>query len=134
MERPERIVLFMIGAFTNRMAGVLWVILVLSILAVANRIYYTYLALNAPADAVEARAARASSTARSSGPTSARRCPTTLWVIAILAFVWLTPPDWLGDPMAHDAGRLRRPGSDRRLAHDRRLSSRVLRALALRRR
>jgi len=23
-----------------------------------------------------------------------------LWVIAILAFVWLTPPDWLGDPMA----------------------------------
>src|SRR4029077_8528750 len=47
MERPERIVLFMIGAFTNRMAAVLWVILVLSILAVANRIYYTYLALNA---------------------------------------------------------------------------------------
>ena len=30
MERPERIVLFMIGAFTNRMAAVLWVILVLS--------------------------------------------------------------------------------------------------------
>src|SRR5207237_2916772 len=27
MERPERIVLFMIGAVTNRMAGVLWVIL-----------------------------------------------------------------------------------------------------------
>ncbi len=23
-----------------------------------------------------------------------------LMVIAILAFVWLTPPDWLGDPMA----------------------------------
>src|SRR5437773_4863987 len=46
MERPERIVLLMIGAFTNRMAGVLWVILALSILAVANRIYYTYLALN----------------------------------------------------------------------------------------
>src|SRR6201984_661813 len=46
MERPERIVLFMIGAFTNRMAAVLWVILLLSILAVANRIYYTYLALN----------------------------------------------------------------------------------------
>src|SRR5499426_3409076 len=46
MERPERIVLFMIGAYTNRMAGVLWVVLALSILAVANRIYYTYLALN----------------------------------------------------------------------------------------
>src|ERR687898_218538 len=47
MERPERIVLFMIGAFTDRMAAVLWVILVLSIITVANRIYYTYLALNA---------------------------------------------------------------------------------------
>src|SRR6476620_12245882 len=46
MERPERIVLFMIGAFTNRMAGVLWVILTLSIVTVANRIYFTYLALN----------------------------------------------------------------------------------------
>ena len=46
MERPERIVLFMIGAFTDRMAAVLWVILVLSIITVANRIYYTYLALN----------------------------------------------------------------------------------------
>jgi CDP-diacylglycerol---glycerol-3-phosphate 3-phosphatidyltransferase len=42
MERPERIVLFMIGAFTNRMAGVLWVILVLSILTVANRIFSTW--------------------------------------------------------------------------------------------
>src|SRR5580765_8232305 len=46
MERPERSVLFMIGAITNRMAGVLWVVLVLSILTVINRIYYTYLALN----------------------------------------------------------------------------------------
>src|SRR5918994_1817942 len=46
MERPERIVLFMIGAFTDRMAGVLWVILVLSILTVADRIYYTHLILN----------------------------------------------------------------------------------------
>jgi CDP-diacylglycerol---glycerol-3-phosphate 3-phosphatidyltransferase len=42
MERPERIVLFMIGAFTNRMAAVMWVILVLSILTVANRIFYTW--------------------------------------------------------------------------------------------
>jgi CDP-diacylglycerol--glycerol-3-phosphate 3-phosphatidyltransferase len=45
MERPERIVLFMIGAFTNRMAGVLWVILVLSVFTVADRIIYTYRAL-----------------------------------------------------------------------------------------
>ena len=42
MERPERIVLFMIGAFTNRMAAVLWVILVLSIVTVADRIYFTW--------------------------------------------------------------------------------------------
>jgi len=42
MERPERIVLFMIGAFTNRMAAVLWVILVLSVLTVAGRIYHTW--------------------------------------------------------------------------------------------
>src|SRR3954464_10624429 len=46
MERPERIVLFMIGAFTNRMAGVLWVVGVLSIITVINRIQYTYLELS----------------------------------------------------------------------------------------
>jgi hypothetical protein len=27
-----------------------------------------------------------------------------LWVIAILAFVWITPPDWLSDPTAHGPG------------------------------
>ena len=42
MERPERIVLFMIGAFTNRMAAVMWVIRVLSVFTVADRIIYTY--------------------------------------------------------------------------------------------
>ena len=42
MERPERMVLFMIGAFTNRMAAVLWVILVLSIFSVADRVILTY--------------------------------------------------------------------------------------------
>ena len=25
-------------------------------------------------------------------------------VVAILAFVWLTPPDWLNDPMASGGG------------------------------
>jgi hypothetical protein len=30
--------------------------------------------------------------------------PYDVWVIAILAFVWLVPPEWLRDPMAHDAG------------------------------
>jgi phosphatidylglycerophosphate synthase len=46
MERPERIVLFMIGALTNRMAAVLWVILILSVFTVADRIYYTWRELN----------------------------------------------------------------------------------------
>lgn len=27
-----------------------------------------------------------------------------LMVVCILAFVWLTPPAWLGDPMAHGPG------------------------------
>jgi hypothetical protein len=30
--------------------------------------------------------------------------PYDLWVIAILAFVWLTPPDWLNDPTAYGLG------------------------------
>ena len=30
--------------------------------------------------------------------------PYDMWVIAILAFVWLTPPDWLGDPTASGDG------------------------------
>jgi hypothetical protein len=32
--------------------------------------------------------------------------PYDLMVIAILAFVWLTPPDWLGDPTATGMGLL----------------------------
>jgi CDP-diacylglycerol---glycerol-3-phosphate 3-phosphatidyltransferase len=104
MERPERIVLFMIGAFTDRMAAVLWVILVLSIVTVANRIHYTYLALN-----------------NKPMPTGSNPISRTfvhaffwrderatlyydVWVIAILAFVWLTPPDWLRDPTAFGTG------------------------------
>jgi CDP-diacylglycerol--glycerol-3-phosphate 3-phosphatidyltransferase len=103
MERPERIVLFMIGAFTDRMAAVLWVILVLSVVTVANRIYYTYLALNTlPMPPT-------------TGPTGwfwrmffwrdeRATLPYDVWVILILAFVWLTPPDWLRDPVASGPG------------------------------
>jgi hypothetical protein len=101
MERPERIVLFMIGAATNRMAAVMWVIGVLSIVTVINRIQYTYLELNSRPQP------------RPSGPlgflvrafywTDERATfAYDLWVIAILSFVWLTPPRWLGDPMAPD--------------------------------
>jgi CDP-diacylglycerol---glycerol-3-phosphate 3-phosphatidyltransferase len=103
MERPERIVLFMIGAFTNRMAGVLWVILALSVLAVADRIYYTYLALNSLP--MPAKDGLRGAFNRAFFWTDERATlPYDLWVIAILAFVWLTPPDWLGDPTAHGAG------------------------------
>src|SRR3954462_13911611 len=99
MERPERIVLFMIGAFTNRMAGVLWVILALSILAVANRIYYTFLALNQLP--MPGRDGLAGLFNRAFFWTDERATLSyDLWVIAILAFVWLTPPNWLADPMA----------------------------------
>jgi CDP-diacylglycerol--glycerol-3-phosphate 3-phosphatidyltransferase len=101
MERPERIVLFMIGAFTNRMAAVMWVIGVLSVVTVVNRIQYTYFELNGKPQP------------RRSGPfgwlvrafywTDDRGTPAyDVWVIAILAFVWLTPPGWLGDPTAMD--------------------------------
>jgi CDP-diacylglycerol--glycerol-3-phosphate 3-phosphatidyltransferase len=104
MERPERIVLFMIGAFTDRMAAVLWVILILSIVTVANRIHYTYLVLNQKP------------TPRGSNPvtrllwraffwTDERGTVAyDVWVIAILVFVWLTPPDWLNDPTASGMG------------------------------
>lgn len=42
MERPERIVLLLIGTFFNRMAPVLWVIAVLGNLTVIHRIVYTW--------------------------------------------------------------------------------------------
>ncbi len=43
MERPERIVLVIIGALTNHMAPVLWILAVLSTITVIHRIRYTYL-------------------------------------------------------------------------------------------
>jgi CDP-diacylglycerol--glycerol-3-phosphate 3-phosphatidyltransferase len=103
MERPERIVLFMIGAFTNRMAAVMWVIAVLSVVTVANRVYYTYLELNGR------RQPKPSGLAgvfvRAFYWTDERATvPYDLWVIAILSFVWFTPPDWLGDPVAAGPG------------------------------
>jgi CDP-diacylglycerol---glycerol-3-phosphate 3-phosphatidyltransferase len=104
MERPERIVLFMIGAFTDRMAAVLWVILVLSIVTVANRIHYTYLVLNdRPIPAGSNPISRLFWRAffwRDERTT----VPYDMWVIAILAFIWLTPPAWLRDPTAPGIG------------------------------
>src|SRR5215470_12034508 len=103
MERPERIVLFMIGAITNRMGAVLWVILALSILAVANRIYLTYLALNR--QPMPSRDGIRGFLNRAFFWTDERATLAfDLWVIAILAFVWLTPPEWIGDPVADGPG------------------------------
>ena len=42
LERPERIVLIIIGAWSNRMAAVLWVIAVLANWTVIQRIIYTW--------------------------------------------------------------------------------------------
>jgi CDP-diacylglycerol--glycerol-3-phosphate 3-phosphatidyltransferase len=42
LERPERVVLIIIGALFDRMAGVLWVIAVLSNLTVVHRMIYTW--------------------------------------------------------------------------------------------
>jgi CDP-diacylglycerol--glycerol-3-phosphate 3-phosphatidyltransferase len=103
MERPERIVLFMIGAFTNRMAAVLWVVLVLSILTVANRIYYTYLALN-KLPMPSQKGLRGALNRAFFWTDQRTTVPYDMWVIAILAFVWLTPPSWVGDPTATGAG------------------------------
>jgi CDP-diacylglycerol--glycerol-3-phosphate 3-phosphatidyltransferase len=99
MERPERIVLFMIGAFTNRMAAVLWVIGVLSVVTVVNRIQYTY--LEPEGRPQPRRTGPLGVFVRAFYWTDDRATLAyDVWVIAILAFVWLTPPGWLGDPMA----------------------------------
>jgi CDP-diacylglycerol---glycerol-3-phosphate 3-phosphatidyltransferase len=104
MERPERIVLFMIGAFTDRMGAVLWVILVLSIVTVANRIHYTYLALNGKPIPVGSNPLTAAFSRAFFWRDERATLPYDLWVVAILAFIWLTPPDWLRDPTAYGMG------------------------------
>jgi CDP-diacylglycerol--glycerol-3-phosphate 3-phosphatidyltransferase len=45
LERPERIVLIILGAVTNRMVAVLWVIAVLSNVTALQRVVYTYVEL-----------------------------------------------------------------------------------------
>ena len=120
MERPERIVLFMIGAFTNRMGAVLWVILVLSVLSVADRVFFTWRELR---DQELAKAGRTPAPKSPAGLNPLTIPARMIWnalfwthdratwqydvmVIAILAFVWITPPGWLGDPTASGPGLL----------------------------
>lgn len=47
MERPERLVLLLIGGFFNRMAPVLWVIATISTITVVHRVLYTWQELRA---------------------------------------------------------------------------------------
>jgi CDP-diacylglycerol--glycerol-3-phosphate 3-phosphatidyltransferase len=48
MERPERVVLLIIGGLANRMEAVLWILAVLGNWTVINRIYYTWKELPKP--------------------------------------------------------------------------------------
>jgi CDP-diacylglycerol--glycerol-3-phosphate 3-phosphatidyltransferase len=104
MERPERIVLFLIGAFTDRMAAVLWVILVLSVVTVINRMHYTYLALNDRAIPSGSNPISRTFWRAFFWRDERTTVPYDAWVIAILAFIWLTPPAWLSDPTAPGLG------------------------------
>ena len=45
LERPERIVLVILGALTNHMVGALWIIAVLSNVTAVQRVVYTYVEL-----------------------------------------------------------------------------------------
>ena len=99
MERPERIVLFMIGALTNRMAAVMWVIGVLSIVTVVDRIVYTYCELEGRPQP-QGRGLKGLLIRAFYWTDDRATVAYDLWVVAILAFVWLTPPDWLNDPTA----------------------------------
>jgi CDP-diacylglycerol--glycerol-3-phosphate 3-phosphatidyltransferase len=72
MERPERVVLIILGALFNRwgvMAPVLWVLAVLSTMTVIHRIRYTYQQTKAfPAKAASPSQSASSSPARGSAP------------------------------------------------------------------
>ena len=104
MERPERIVLLMIGTATDRMGAVMWVILVLSIVTVANRIHYTHIVLNKK-PVPQGSNVLSRVFLRAFFWTDERSTLAyDMWVIAILAFIWLTPPDWLRDPTATGLG------------------------------
>src|SRR6201981_3000847 len=58
MERPQRLVLVILGALFNRMAPVLWVIAVLSTITVIHRMRYTWTRTQG-ADALPAKAGQA---------------------------------------------------------------------------
>ncbi len=53
LERPERVVLIIIGALFNRMAHVLWLLAVLANITVISRMIYTWLETNRPEEPVK---------------------------------------------------------------------------------
>lgn len=115
MERPERIVLFMIGAFTNRMGAVMWIVLILSIITVIDRIYFTWRELQLQQTKHEDQNIHMTFKRALALPIIAvwhalfwtfdrATWQYDLMVIAILTFVWVTPPSWIGDPTAQGPG------------------------------
>jgi hypothetical protein len=86
------------------MAAVLWVILILAVVTVANRIHYTYLALNNRPMPTGANLVSAVFWRAFFWRDERATLPYDVWVVAILAFIWLTPPDWLRDPTASGLG------------------------------
>jgi CDP-diacylglycerol--glycerol-3-phosphate 3-phosphatidyltransferase len=71
MERPERVVLIILGALFNRwgvMAPVLWVLAVLSTVTVIHRISYTYQRTKTSPAKVSSQAQSAAAAARSGTP------------------------------------------------------------------
>jgi CDP-diacylglycerol--glycerol-3-phosphate 3-phosphatidyltransferase len=59
MERPERLVLLILGGAFNRMAPALWVIAVISTITVIHRVAYTWQELRAGRSLPEASATQA---------------------------------------------------------------------------
>jgi phosphatidylglycerophosphate synthase len=107
MERPERIVLFMIGAFPPyRMAAVLWVILIFVDRHRRQPHSLHVSGAQQQADSERLQPHHESVLARILLARRARHTAIRPLVIAILAFVWLTPPDWINDPNEPGVGHL----------------------------
>jgi len=100
----------MIGAFTNRMSGILWVILVLSVVTVVDRIYFTWRALkHQEASPAWLGTSILTLPLRAVWHALYWTFDRATWqydlmVIAILSFVWLVPPGFIGAPRASGPG------------------------------
>ena len=95
----------------------MWVILTLSVVTVVDRIYYTWRELGTANRGYSSKRVRMTFKRALAIPAIAvwhalfwtferATWQYDLMVIAILTFVWMTPPDWLGDPTATGSGLL----------------------------